>query len=140
MRPPKNFGFATTDALASKRWRQLERVGRPGNSCKKPAELAPSRPSRQKLARERKSRRSLRVAAAFVAEFRTGFQTRSRHFLRESPVYRRRRALTPDLQSIPLSPLIPLSVQRRCKFATTNSSLLNRNLRFNYSSRHTCSL
>jgi hypothetical protein len=52
--PPRSeLRFATTDAPASKRGRQLERVGRPGSSGREPAGLAPSRSSRLKRTNEK---------------------------------------------------------------------------------------
>lgn len=83
--------FATTDAPASKRWRQLERVGRPGSSDEnRQGSRLPVRAAKN-WRRKQKSRRPCCGDCGFRRRTSTGFQTRSR-FLRDGSVYRREQA------------------------------------------------
>ena len=66
----RELRFATTDALASKRGRQLERVGRPGSSDEnRQGSRLPVRAAKTGGA-NRKAADHVAVTAAFVAELR----------------------------------------------------------------------
>ena len=85
----QNFGFATTAATASKRWRQLERVGRPGSSDEnRQGSRLPVRAAKN-WRRKQKSRRPCAVAAAFVAELRRASKPGRAFFARQGSISRK---------------------------------------------------